>query len=63
MPFIVQIKFKTGERWEYAYYNGLGNIVTDKRKAHRFNHASNAQDFARLLTKNTKYEGRVKHVD
>lgn len=61
--FIVQVRYRTGERWSYAYFNGLGNLVTQKRHAHRFNCEDNALQFARLLTKNTKYEGRVKHAD
>ncbi len=61
--FIVQVKYRTGERWSYAYFNTKGNITTSKDEAHRFNRQDNAEDFARVLTKNTKFEGRVKHVD
>ena len=61
--FIVQVKYRTGERWSYAYFNTKGNITTSKDEAHRFNRQDNAIQFARILTKHTKYEGRVKHVD
>lgn len=58
--FIVQVKYRTGGRWSYAYFNERGKITTEKQYAHRFNRLDNAEQFARILTKNTKYEGRVK---
>lgn len=61
--FIVQVKYRTNGRWSYAYFNGRGKLTTEKQYAHRFNRKDNAEQFARVLTKNTKYEGRVKHVD
>lgn len=61
--YIVQVKYRTNGRYQYAYFNERGKITTDKQYAHRFNRQDNAVQFARILTKNTKYEGRVKHVD
>ena len=61
--FIIQLKYRTGERWSYAYVNNKMNMTTERRNAARFKRHDNAEDVARLLTKNTKYEGRVKHVD
>lgn len=61
--YIVQVKYRSGDRWNYAYFNALGNITTVKSEAHKFNRLDNAQDFARILTKNKKYIGRVKNVD
>lgn len=61
--YIVQVKYRTGDRWSYAYFNKLGNLTTNKAEAHRFNRLDNAEDFARILTKNKKYEGRVKNAD
>ena len=61
--YIVQVKYKGNGRWQYAYYNEKGNLTTEKQYAHRFNRQDNAIQFARILTKHTKFEGRVKHVD
>ena len=61
--YIVQVKYRGNGRWHYAYYNEKGNLTTEKQYAHRFNRQDNAIQFARILTKHTKFEGRVKHVD
>ena len=60
--FIVQVKYRTNGRYQYAYFNERGKITTEKQYAHRFNRLDNALQFARILMKNTKYKGRVKHV-
>lgn len=61
--YIVQVKYRAKGRWQYAYFNGKGNCTPEKQYAHRFNRQDNAELFARILTKNTKFEGRVKYVD
>ena len=61
--FIVQVRYRANGRYQYAYFNELGKITTERKYAHRFNRQDNAVQFARILTKNTIYEGRVKHVD
>ena len=59
MRYIIQMRYRTGGRWSYAYINNKMNLTTERRNAAKFNRLDNAEDVARLLSKNTKYEGRV----
>ncbi len=59
MRYIIQMRYRAGGRWSYAYINNKMNLTTERRNAARFNRLDNAEDVARLLSKNTKYEGRV----
>ena len=59
MRYIIQMRCRTGGRWSYAYINNKMNLTTERRNAAKFNRLDNAEDVARLLSKNTIYEGRV----